>query len=299
MPAEDGGGRDFDRQALQATLADLVRAADESVDAVPEPSGDAVEAAAPPAPRPRIPTVRAPGQKVVADAMPDDTTGATRQAAPRPAAAQPPASTPRPTSRATAEDAEPAPVPHPDGVRPPTSGRPRLPFSLGPAPAPQGGPAGTVRPGPGGLGGSGVRAPSFGAGLGLGADDDAVMAPRGISASSGLPGLGGGRISREQGDNLAKLAPTPTEQPTIALRRRKPADGPGAGAGGGDGNGQGPGGGPVGAGGPAPHGGAAGAQAPAPQAPRPAVAVEPWVPSYDDILPARSARSGRSFRIRK
>ena len=309
MAAQYGGDRSFDRHALQETLADLVRAADESVDA-PDPAGDVVDEPAAPAPRPRIPTVRAPGQQAPASVAPEDpapavagagAAGAPRPPAPRPAAApQPPAAAPHPSSPMTAQDAGPAPVPHPDGVRPPSSGRPRLPFSPGPAPSPQGGPAGTVRPGAGGMGGSGVRAPSFGGGLTPGSDDDAVMAPRGINASAGLPGLGG-RITRDQGDNLARLAPAPVEQSTIALRRRKPAADPGAGheggpgAGGAGAPGQGSHGGQGGQGG---HGGPGG-HAPAAPAARPQVAVEPWVPSYDDILPQRSARSGRSFRLRK
>ena len=317
MPAEDGGGRNFDRQALQATLADLVRAADESVDVAPDHAGDpgAVVEAPAPAPRPRIPTVRAPGQQVNPDQVPQDPAAAgamPRRPAPRPApapaatAAMPPDAAPHP-SPATAQGAEPAPVPHPDGVRPPTSGRSRLPFGPNPAPSPQGGPDGAVRPGPGGLGGgpaggmigSGVRAPSFGGGLGLGSNDDVVMGPSGINPSSGLPGLGA-RISRDQGDNLARLAPTPTEQPTIPLRRRKPeagSGGPGRDAAGPGHPGGGPGAG--GAGVPGGHAAPAGPGGQAPQAARPPVAVEPWVPSYDDILPQRSARSGRSFRLRK
>lgn len=321
MPAEDGGGRNFDRQALQATLADLVRAADESVDVAPDPAGDpgdAVEVPAP-APRPRIPTVRAPGQQVVADQAPQDPAAAVpmpRRPAPRPApAAMPPDTAPHP-SPATAQDVEPAPVPHPDGARPPMSGRPRLPFSPNQGPSPQGGPGGAVRPGSGGLGGgpaggmigSGVRAPSFGGGLGVGPNDDVVMGSAGINPSSGLPSLGS-RISRDQGDNLARLAPTPTEQPTIPLRRRKPeagAGGPAGREGAGPGHPAGPGGaggsGGPGAGGAGVSGGHAGSAGPGgqpPQAARPQVAVEPWVPSYDDILPHRSARSGRSFRLRK
>lgn len=297
MPAEDGGGRNFDRQALQATLADLVRAAEETPDAATPPAGDLgdpTEAPAAPAPRMRIPTVRAPGQKLAAPPAPDDPAAAPMGRSPvtRPPAAQPAANAPRPTP-AAAQDAELAPVPHPDAVRPPTSGRPRLPFGPGQSPSPQGGQAGTVRPGSGGLGGAAgvdasgligsVRASSFGGGLG--ADDD-LGGSRTLSSSSGLPGLGG-RIS-QQGDNLARLAPTPVEQPTIALRKRKAPDGPGVGRG----DEAGPSADGAGAPGQAAH--------PAAQQPaRPAVAVEPWLPSYDDILPARAARSGRSFRFRK
>ncbi len=126
-----------------------------------------------------------------------------------------------------------------------------------------------------------MRPQAFGA-SGMTPDGDAILPPRTISASSGLPGIGG-RISREQGDNLARLAPAPVEQPTIALRKRRPE----AGAPREDAE--------------AEHHAAvaAGAPHPQPQQARPAVAVEAWVPSYDDILPARSARSGRSFRLRK
>ena len=230
----------------------------------------------------------------------------------QPPVGQPAVGQPRPSSPAPAPGSEAAPVPQPDEVRPPASGRPRLPFSPNPSPAPQAGPVGTVRPGSGGLGvspasgmgtgavmGSGVRGASFGGGFGgpssgLSDDDDVVIAPRGVNPSSGLAGLG--RISREQGDNLARLSPTPTEQPTVPLRRRKPAGDAASSAGEGDG--------PSGEAGQGGHGaagaaGSGGHAAPAPQAQRPAVAVEPWMPSYDDILPQRSARSGRSFRLRR
>ena len=145
--------------------------------------------------------------------------------------------------------------------------------------------------------GSGVRGPSFGGGFGgissgLSGDDDVVMAPR-INPNSGLPGLG--RVA-QQGDNLARLSPSQTEQPTVPLRRRKPAGETSGRAGEGGGPGEESGQGGPGAAGAASAGGHA---APAPQAQRPAVAVEPWMPSYDDILPQRSARSGRSFRLRR
>ena len=45
MPAEDGGGRNLDREALQATLADLVRAAEESGGPGPDMSGEAASRA--------------------------------------------------------------------------------------------------------------------------------------------------------------------------------------------------------------------------------------------------------------
>ncbi|HEX6392108.1 MAG TPA: hypothetical protein VFZ97_01620 [Acidimicrobiales bacterium] len=145
--------------------------------------------------------------------------------------------------------------------------------------------SGGVAASTGGVMGSGVRAPSFSGGLvgGLGgisnADDDVVMPGRSLNPSSGLAGIG--RMSGAQGDNLARLAPTAAEQPTVPLRKRKPADSPAPEAEA-----------PAGKGGPA-----APPQA-SQQAPRPQVAVEPWMPSYDDILPQR-ASSGKSFRFRR
>jgi hypothetical protein len=136
--------------------------------------------------------------------------------------------------------------------------------------------------------GSGVRAPSFSGGLvgglsGISNSDDDVMSPgRTLNSTSGLPSLG--RMAGAQGDNLARLAPTPTEQPTVPLRRRKAEtnsapepEAPAAKQG-------------------AP--GAPGGPQAAAQQPRPQVAIEPWMPSYDDILPQRSA-SGKSFRLRR
>jgi len=163
-----------------------------------------------------------------------------------------------------------APVPDGEVPRPSASGRPR-PF--GPEhvpPAPNGnGPAGAVRPGSGvsggfnsSLGGSAPIGGGFGGGMGGGA-------PIGAGSLSGRITPGG-----DLGDNLARLTPTPTEQPTVPLRKRR-AEAPKDDA--------------------AKASQPTAAPAPAPQ-PRPVVAIEAWSPSYDDILPQRPTRSGRSFR---
>ena len=84
-----------------------------------------------------------------------------------------------------------------------------------------------------------------------------------------------GRITPgDLGDNLARLAPTTTEQPTVPLRKRRPEGRDSA-----------------------PESEAAAPKAPAgappAPAPRPPAVIEAWSPHFDDILPQRPSRSGR------
>lgn len=242
------GGPGLNRNALQATLADLVRDADGpgtgGPAAAPAAAGGrpVVPGAPVPTPSAGVRPLRGPsaGRPVVDyDEIEQDAPGAS------------------------------APVPGGEVPRPSASGRPR-PF--GPEhvpPAPNGnGPAGAVRPGSGvsggfnaSVGGSGPIG-GFGGSMGGGA-------PIGAGSLSGRITPGG-----DLGDNLARLTPTPTEQPTVPLRKRREeapkndADRPAQ---------------------------PAAAPMPAPQ-PRPVVAVEAWSPHYDDILPQRPTRSGRAFR---
>jgi hypothetical protein len=261
------GGPGLDRNALQATLADLVRAADGPAADTPEPApaGDTARPVVPGAP---VPT---------------------------PTSGPPPLRGPVPRANdAPTQDPQVGPTAGGAVPRPALSGRPRLPFS--PEPVPLGSaPVGTVRPGSGVAGGfsssiAGAGNPALGSnpvigGPGISAGSNTVS---GGGVGGGLGGgLGGGTLGASSlggritpsdlGDNLARLTPTPTEQPTIPLRKRQPA---------GEGRAE-----PA-AGGDAP---AKAAQTP-PQAARPAVAIEAWSPRYDDILPQRPNRSGRAFR---
>lgn len=239
------GGPGLNRNALQATLADLVRDADG-----PGAGGPAA-AAAPSGGRPVVPGAPVP--------TPSSGVRPLRG----PSAGRPVVDFDEIEGDEPSRPAASAPVPGGEVPRPSASGRPR-PF--GPEhvpPAPNGnGPAGAVRPGSGVSGGF---SSSVGGGGGFGGGGDA---PIGAGSLSGRITPGGGL-----GDNLARLTPAPTEQPTVPLRRRRPeapkdeADKPAA-----------P---PV-------------AAAAAPQ-PRP-MAIEAWSPNYDDILPQRPTRSGRSFR---
>jgi len=234
------GGPGLNRNALQATLADLVREADG-----PAPGAGAAGAPAAGAPLPIVPGAPVPAPS----------------AGPRPLRG-PSASHPVVDADASGAPDDPQAGPR-AAPRPAPSNRPKLPFS--PEPAPSGsGPAGAVRPGSGVSGGfsSSVGGGGFGGG------------------SLGASSLSGRITPGDLGDNLARLAPTPTEQPTIPLRKRRPAEAErdaGAAA-----------------------DGAAGRAAQAPAAPaqptRPVVAIEAWSPHYDDILPQRPTRTGRAFR---
>lgn len=166
----------------------------------------------------------------------------------------------------SADDSHPGPIG--GAPRPAASGRPKLPF--GPEPAPAGSVApGAVRPGSGVAGGF---SSSIGGDGGFG------------GGSLGAGSLSGRITPGDLGDNLARLSPTPTEQPTIPLRKRRSAGeaeaekSPGADAGS-----------------PGSNGSRAGQAAPA-QASRPSVVIEAWSPQYDDILPQRPTRTGRAFR---
>ena len=242
------GGPGLNRNALQATLADLVRDADGPAAGAPAPApgGRPVVPGAPvPAPSGAVRPLRGPSApRPVVDFDEFDAASDGRPSAGVPSAGE---------------------APRPAAARP----RPFAPENFPPAPTGNG-PAGMVRPGsgvPGGVsanvGGAGPIGGGFGGGRGGGTI--------GAGSLSGRITPGG-----DLGDNLARLAPTPTEQPTVALRKRARGDA-------------------------AKNDDAerpaqpAAAPAPAPQ-PRPVVAIEAWSPHYDDILPQRPTRSGRAFR---
>jgi hypothetical protein len=243
------GGPGLNRNALQATLADLVREADGPANAPGGPAASAVAGSG----RPVVPGAPVPAPS----------------AGPRPLRGP---SAGRPVVDTDELEPEAAPTPGAPVPRPQASGRPRLPFGPEHAPAPPAtGAAGTVRPGSGLPGGFGVGG-GVGGGLGGGV---------GVGVGGGIgPGtLGAGSLSGritpgDLGDNLARLTPTPTEQPTIPLRKRREAEA---------------------ANNERPERPAQPAAAAPPQA-RPAVAIEAWSPRFDDILPQRPARSGRGFR---
>lgn len=267
----------LNRNALQATLADLVRDADGpagsgTTGAAPAPAG-AGPAGGPMAGGPSRPVV--PGAPVP-----------TPSAGPRPlrgpSAMRPviddvdddsaPGGSVRPVT-ASADESQPAPGG--GASRPAPSGRPKLPF--GPEPAPvSSGTAGAVHPGSGGAGG-------FNSGIGGNSTGGNSIGGNGFGGGGSLgAGSLSGRITPgDLGDNLARLSPTPTEQPTIPLRKRRPA---------GDAEAERPPGADAAAGSPN------GAKAAPAQASRPAAVIEAWSPQYDDILPQRPTRTGRAFR---
>jgi len=255
-----GGSRPFDRQALQATLADAVRTASDA-DAMDTPGN-----------RP----LRGPTPSGSAAAPADDAAPASAVLAPRPQPARSVnpfsrgSSEPDPAAPAAAQAAQPAPTPKRPasllgGGAPASVGSSGLGSSPGlGSPSPLSAPGALSAAGLGstsGAGSSGLRTPSPGS-----------LGPISFGADSRVTGdLSAGR-------STAALAPAPAEQPTIALRRRQPAE-------------------------TAPSArsteekpSAAPAQS-APAAPaRAAVSIEGWTPGDDDILPRRVVK--RSFRRR-
>ena len=269
------GGPGPNRNALQATLADLVRAADGPGAAPPAASpspggGQPVVPGGPvPAPTAGPRPLRGPSAGRPVFDFDEDEPGAAPGA---PVAGAPVAGGPVPGSAVPG-----GPVPGSAVPRPQASGRPKLPF--GPEQVPGGtgnGSGGAVRPGSGAGGFNPSVAPtitsagggsgSFGSGMGGGMGGGTI----------GAGSLSGRITPGDLGDNLARLTPTPTEQPTIPLRKRRPGE---------DAKADQPDKAP-----PPPS-----AATPPPQ-PKPVVAIEAWSPHYDDILPQRPSRSGRSFR---
>jgi len=263
-PDDDSSGgeaRPFDRQALQATLADAVRTASDS---------DAMEAASN---RP----LRGPVQSGSAAAPADDAAPASPVPPPRPQ----PARSVNPFSRGSSE-ADAAPTAAPQAAQ--TAPSPKRPASLlgGGAPASVGSSGlgsssglGTPSPlsAPGALSAAGLGSSSGAASSGLRSPSPGSLSPIGLGADSRVTGdLSAGR-------STAALAPAPAEQPTIALRRRQPAEtAPSARA-------------------TEEKASAAPAQPAAAPAPaRAAVSIEGWTPGDDDILPRRVVK--RSFRRR-
>jgi hypothetical protein len=235
---EDNGGaptRPFDRQALQATLADAVRIATTDSDSDEAPTPKPVRTPSPqdaigsgPAPvdgRPRPPTPRPPNPF-----------GRTAPAAPAPAAAP----------------AAPAPV------------RPS-PSLLG------GGTPTGVGTGQGGSSLNPLTAPSSGGLGGLRSTTPDNLGPINFSGDRPPGDLNAGRT-------VSGLAPTPTNGPTIPLRRRAAAETSHSAR--------------------STEAAAPTAPAPAPQAAHPArtlVPVDAWMPGDDDILPRRQVK--KSFRL--
>jgi len=271
---KDGGvpPRPFDRQALQATLADAVRIASDTqtVDAPPNkplrgpsasapvitgPAEEAPEPVLPPRPQPRSVNPFSRGGPDGAAAAP---------AAPSVPAPAPAVPAPAPAVPAPGAQAVPAP---------------KRPASLlgGGAPTSVGSSQGSGLSSSGGLGsgnglsGGGLSSPGAAGSAGLRGVGSGSLGPINFSGDNRVTGdLGGGRSS-------AALAPAPAEQPTIALRRRQPAEvAPSARSG--------------------DNSPSATPAAAPPAPPRAAMSIEGWTPTDDDILPRRVMK--RSFRRR-
>ncbi len=240
-PNEDTGPnpRPFDRQALQATLADAVRIA--ASDSDPEE-----------APQSKPP--RSPSPQDLMGSGPAAANGRPRPAAPR---------APNPFSRPPAAPAAAAPA------------APVVPTPVRPSPSMLGGGTPTgVGTGQGGGIGS-LTTPATGGLGGLRSTTPDNLGPINFSGDNRPPGdLNAGRT-------VSGLAPTPTptDRPTIPLRRRLPAE--------------------------TSHSArTTDANAPATPAPTPPVAhtartappIDAWMPGDDDILPRRVVK--RSFRRR-
>jgi hypothetical protein len=182
-PAGDASNRPFDRQALQATLADALRDA--------ELSDDGSAPAAPPQAAPTSPAPPAP-----------------------PAAAAPPAAPPLVPAPMPAP-----PVPAPPAAAPAPSGPKVNPFGPKPAPAPgaAGAPAPGPRTGPSILSGGISNAISqMTSPTGLGGNSVNALRPGSLSGGGPRPLPG---ISGLTGGAAAKVDSEPTEEATIQLRR--------------------------------------------------------------------------------
>jgi hypothetical protein len=226
--------RPFDRQALQATLADAVRIAAADSDPGDAPPGK---------------PLRSPSPQDLIGTGPAASDGRPRPAAPRP---------PNPFSRPVA--APPAPA----------AAAPAVPTPVRPAPSMLGGgtPTGVGTGQGGGINSLTSAGPPGMGGLRSTSPDN--LGPINFSGDNRPPGeLNGGRT-------VSGLAPTPTDGPTIPLRRRQPAETSHSAK-------------TTEAQAPTP------APAPASHPIRSAAPIDAWMPGDDDILPRRVVK--RSFRL--
>jgi hypothetical protein len=273
-PDDDGsaeGGasaRPFDRQALQATLADAVRTASDAggMDNPPNkplrgPTTGAPVVPGPSDTEPVLPPRPQPGRSV----NPFSRGGSAPEAAPATAAPPAPAAR-RPPS--LLGGGTPTSVGGTSVGGTSVGGSPGAGLSgtgnLGAGSAvPGSGLSGSSLGSPGGAGQSGLRSPS-----------PAKLGPMNLSGDSRV----GGDLAAGRSTSALAPAPAAAEQPTIALRRRQPAESaPSARSA-------------------EPSAPAAPAQtAPAPPPPR-TISIEGWTPGDDDILPRRVLK--RSFRRR-
>ncbi len=263
-PDDDGsteGGasmRPFDRQALQATLADALRTASDT-DVMDNPPNKPLRG-----PTPGGPVIAGPSE-------------AEPVVPPRPQ----PGRSVNPFSRGGS-----APEAAPSAAAPPAPAGRRAPSLLGGgAPTSVGGSSGAGLSGTGSLGagnavsgsslsGSSLGAPGGAGQSGLRSPSPAKLGPLNLSGDSRV----GGDLAAGRSTSALAPAPAAAEQPTIALRRRQPAQ-------------------------PAPSARAAEPSAPASPAqtaqaapPPRTISIEGWTPGDDDILPRRVLK--RSFRRR-
>jgi hypothetical protein len=257
--SKDGGvsARPFDRQALQATLADAVRTASD-VEKMDTPPNKPLRG-----PTPSSPVISGSAEAAGEPVLPPQ---------PQPQPQPQPARSVNPFSRgasasegtaATAPASAPAPAPAiPAPKRPASLLGGGTPTSVGSSQGAGLGSSGGLGSG-GGLSGGGLGAPGAAGSAGLRGVGSGNLGPINFSGDNrGSGDLGGGR-------SAAALAPAPAEQPTIALRRRQPAEAaPSARSGQNN-----------------PSATPAPAAPPAP--PRAAVSIEGWSPTDDDILPRR------------
>jgi hypothetical protein len=262
--------RPFDRHALQASLADAVRLAQE---AAQEAGSDAVTTGdaqvTPTTPRPATP-VDAPPRAPSAFSRPGTVEGAPAEPPP-PRATSPLSGVGRPVAPTAPSD--------PSAPRPPPKILGGLSGGIGAGIRPDTGDQPTVnrRLGGNGLGSSSGR---LGPSNGLGAGNLGPTSGLGSGVILGpASGLGGSSLGADR--TTSDLAPSVTERPTIPIRRPKPAE---------DRQAQEPPATP-----PAPPQGPA---AGGPPVPRMAAPIAPWSPSDDDILPSGPARR-RGFRLKR